>query len=230
MGKGALLNLDGAARFYGEGENRVDALLSTDLTVEEGEFICVAGPSGSGKTTLLNLSGLLDLPSSGRVLVLGRDSGALSKGARASLRRELVGFVFQAHNLLPVLTARENVEYSMLVRGLGAKERSERAQSALTSVGLLGKEDKFPRELSGGEQQRVAVARAIAPGTPLVIADEPTANLDSVTGKALMSLLYELKEREGMTFIFSSHDPMVMECAERVITLHDGSIVKDNTK
>jgi putative ABC transport system ATP-binding protein len=219
-----LIELQNVSRTYSSNGNRTTALHATDLAVEKGEFVCIAGPSGSGKTTLLNIIGLLDAPSSGTVFFEGRPITALNRAEAAKIRLANIGFVFQAHNLIPVLSAYENVEYMLLLKGTGARERRERVNDALSCVGLIGKVHKRPGELSGGEQQRVAVARAIAGSPPLVLADEPTASLDSATGKSLMSLLGSLAQTKGTTFIFSSHDPDIISRAGRVLTMHDGAL------
>lgn len=226
MNSSPLIKLQNVGRIYGSNGNRITALRPTDLTVDKGEFVCIAGPSGSGKTTLLNIIGLLDPPSSGRVFFEGRPITALNRTEAARMRLQYIGFVFQAHNLIPVLSAYENVEYMLLLKGIGAGERKERVNAALSCVGLKGKEAKLPRELSGGEQQRVAVARAIASSPPIVLADEPTASLDSATGESLISLLRSLAQTKGTTFVFSSHDPTIVSRAGRVITMQDGVLQK----
>lgn len=225
-----LIRLNGVAKTYAADGVPVTALHPTDLVVNRGEFLCIAGPSGSGKTTLLNLIGGIDTPSTGTVSVAGQVTGGLSRSKAARFRLANIGFIFQAHNLIPVLSAYENVEYLLLLRGMGASERRERATSALAGVGLADKMGKRPNQMSGGEQQRVAVARAIAGCPPIVLADEPTASLDSATGEGLVNLLHSLSVREGITFIFSSHDPRVIGRAGRVIRLEDGAIVADGEK
>jgi len=202
----------------------VPALTDIDLVIDEGEFIALVGPSGSGKSTLLNLLGALDRPSSGRLWVAGEELGSLSRPDLAWLRLQRIGFVFQQFNLIPVLSALENVEYVMLLQRLPERERRERARAILAQVGLAGLENRRPGELSGGQQQRVAVARAIVSEPALVLADEPTANLDSVTGGALMDLMRGLNEAQRITFVFSTHDPMVMERARRLVRLRDGRL------
>ena len=211
-------------RIYRQDSIEVAALSNVDLVVESGEFIALVGPSGSGKSTLLNLLGALDRPTSGKLWVAGEELAALSRPALASLRLRRIGFVFQQYNLIPVLSALENVEYVMLLQGVPDQDRRERARSILAQVGLSGLEDRRPGELSGGQQQRVAVARAIVSEPALVLADEPTANLDSKTGAALMDLMRRLNEDKGLTFIFSTHDPMVMDRARRLVRLKDGRI------
>ena len=200
------------------------ALAGLSLRVEAGEFSTLAGPSGCGKTTLLNVLGTLDTPTEGRVLVDGEPTGHMSEGQRATLRLRKMGFIFQAYNLVPVLTAAENVEFVLLLQGVAARERRERAERVLVDLGMGHLLKKRPTEMSGGEQQRVAVARAIASGPEIVLADEPTANLDSKTAESLLDLMLEMNESRGATFLFSTHDPRVMRRARRVIHLSDGRI------
>lgn len=208
------------------GRLKVNALRGVSLSVAAGEFVALVGPSGSGKTTLLNLVGALDVASSGVVEVVGQDLSKLDRGRRAELRLRRIGFVFQAYNLVPVLTARENVEFVLELQGVGA-ERKRRALEILDRVKLADLADRRPPEMSGGQQQRVAVARAIASRPPLVLADEPTANLDGENAEVLMHLMRELRDQEGMTFVFSTHDLRVVEHAARVITLEDGRVARD---
>jgi len=212
-------------RIYRQDSVEVRALDGVDLDVEKGAFIALVGPSGSGKSTLLNLIGGLDRPTSGRLWVEDQELERLSRRALTELRLRRIGFVFQQYNLIPVLTALENVEYVMLLQGLPDAERRANARAILAEVGLAGLEDRRPGELSGGQQQRVAVARAIVTAPALVLADEPTANLDSATGAGLMDLMRALNETKGVTFIFSTHDPMVMERARRLVRLRDGRVV-----
>jgi putative ABC transport system ATP-binding protein len=225
-----LIRLCGVSKTYRSDGVPVTALHPTDLVVEQGEFACIAGPSGSGKTTLLNLIGGIDTPTHGTVTIAGQEATGLSRARAAALRLNRIGFIFQAHNLIPVLTAYENVEYVLLLKGMSAAERRERATSALAGVGLGDKMAKRPNQMSGGEQQRVAVARAIAGSPPIVLADEPTASLDSSTGEELVNLLHSLSDRAGTTFVFSSHDPRIIERAGRVITLRDGSVASDERR
>ncbi len=202
------------------------ALRGVDLEVREGEFLALVGPSGSGKTTLLNLVGALDVPTSGDLLVLGQQIAILSRRERADLRLRSIGFVFQAYNLVPVLTAVENVEFVLELQGVG-QDRRERARAVLQDLGLAHLADRRPTELSGGQQQRVAVARAIAARPALVLADEPTAYLDGENAEILMHMMRDLRDRHGMTFIFSTHDPRVVAHAVRVVTLVDGRVARD---
>jgi len=205
----------------------VPALKEVDLEIPRGQFVTLAGPSGSGKTTLLNVVGGLDQPSTGTVTLEGRRVDQLSPAELADLRLEHVGFVFQAYNLIPVLTARENVEFVMELQGMSADERHRLSREILDEVGLGGMEDRRPAELSGGQQQRVAVARAMVSRPSVVLADEPTANLDSHTARELVGLMRALNEKHQITFLISTHDPMVMELAPRRIGLRDGRIVSD---
>ncbi len=214
-------------KVYNPGKVAVHALNGVDLHVEEGEFTAIVGPSGCGKTTLLNLIGGLDRPSSGTVILKDQDLSELSENELIDFRKEHIGFVFQAYNLIPVLTARENVEFVMLLQGRGQKERNERVRSLMEAVGLGDKLDKRPSELSGGEQQRVAVARALAPKPNFILADEPTANLDSHATANLLDLMAELNRQERVTFIFSTHDQRVIERARRIVTLVDGKVTSD---
>ncbi|ABK18185.1 ABC transporter ATP-binding protein [Syntrophobacter fumaroxidans] len=222
-----IVEVSGVTRDYGEGGIVTRALRGVDLVLMAGEFASMAGPSGSGKTTLLNIIGGLDRPTSGTVKIEGRDITRLSGGVLSRLRRDRIGFVFQSYNLLPVLTALENAEYVLMLQNIDKEERRERVMRVLREVGLDGMEHRFPRELSGGQQQRVAIARAILPEPALILADEPTANVDSETGGALMNLLRRLNEGKGITFLFSTHDQAVMKRALRLIRLRDGRIVED---
>jgi len=208
-------------------KNLVSALSEANMRVEAGEFLAIAGPSGSGKTTLLNLIGCIDQPSSGRVLIEGVDTSKLSPGRMSTLRREKIGFVFQTFNLIPVFTAAENVEYPLLVQGVGSRERRERVAEALDQVGLSARASHRPDLLSGGERQRVAVARAIVHRPALVLADEPTANLDTHNATQLIDLMHGLNRRIGLTFIFSTHDARLLEHTDRIVRLCDGTIQSD---
>jgi putative ABC transport system ATP-binding protein len=215
---------------YHQGRVEVPALNGVSLSIEKGGFVAIAGPSGSGKTTMLNIIGGLDLPDSGRAVVDGNALGEMNRSELATLRLQKIGFVFQAYNLIPVLSALENVEFVMLLQGVPAAERHERAKDILDEVGLEGTYDRRPAELSGGQQQRVAVARAIVSDPSIVLADEPTANLDSKNGKGLLEMMKEMNEKKKVTFIFSTHDPMVMEYARRLIYLRDGLVADDQVK
>jgi putative ABC transport system ATP-binding protein len=210
---------------YELGRTSVPALRGVSLRVEPGEFMAVAGPSGSGKSTLLNLIGCLDRPSSGRILIEGQDLAQLGDDALSDLRARKIGFIFQTFNLIPVLSALENVEFPLLIRG--DSKTTERARRALEEVGLADFARHRPDELSGGQRQRVAVARALATDPVLVLADEPTANLDSKTGEALIDLMLEKNRRDGTTFVFSTHDPKVMQHARRVLRLSDGRLEEE---
>jgi putative ABC transport system ATP-binding protein len=222
-----IVKLQDVTKDYGQGDIVTRALRGIDLEIGSGEFTAMAGPSGSGKSTLLNVIGGLDRPTSGLIEVDGQDVGAMSDRARVRLRRNRIGFIFQSYNLIPVMTALENAEYVLMLQGMKAAERRDRVLSLLGEVGLEGMENRFPRELSGGQQQRVAIARAIASHPALVLADEPTANVDSKTAQALLDLMAELNENQGVTFFFSTHDQAVMDRARRLLTLSDGRIVGD---
>jgi putative ABC transport system ATP-binding protein len=215
---------------YRQGQVTVQALKDISLQISKGEFLAVAGPSGSGKTTLLNMIGGLDLLDSGRIFVDGEALESLSPSQLADLRLHKIGFVFQAYNLIPVLSAIENVEYVMLLQGLPSQERRAKSRAILDEVGLEGKYHRRPAELSGGQQQRVAVARAIVSNPAIVLADEPTANLDSKTGQGLLEMMKQMNAEKQITFIFSTHDRMVMEYARRLVKLRDGCLVDDQTK
>lgn len=215
---------------YLDGKTVVHALRGVDLQLEEGEFAALAGPSGSGKTTLLNLIGSLDTPTSGSIIVQGKNISDIHPRKLHALRLHHIGFVFQAYNLIPVLTARENVEFTMQLQGVSAVERKRRALEVLDQVGLEDMADRRPTALSGGQQQRVAVARAIVTRPGIVLADEPTANLDSRTGSELLDLMRQLNTEHNVTFLFSTHDPMVMEYSRRLIRLRDGLIDSDEHK
>ena len=215
---------------YRQGEIEVHALRDVSLAIEKGEFTAVAGPSGSGKTTLLNLVGGLDASDAGSIVVDGNAFDRMSQSRLANLRLHNIGFVFQAYNLIPVLSAAENVEFVMLLQGVNARERQQRAKAILDDVGLSDKYDRRPAELSGGQQQRVAVARAIVSNPSIVLADEPTANLDSETGNGLLKMMKKMNEEKKVTFIFSTHDKMVMDYARRLVLLRDGHLADDRVK
>jgi len=212
---------------YRLGEQRVPAIVGLDFDCRAGEFTALEGPSGSGKTTLLNLLGLLDRPDGGTLLLDGEDSALLDERARARVRLRRFGFVFQTFNLIPVLTARENIEYPMALADVSASEREERARAPLSSVGTAEKEGVRPDLLSGGQRQRVAIARALANDPEIVFADEPTANLDSRTAAEILDLMRRLNEDRGAAFLFATHDPRVVERARRVVVLRDGAIVEE---
>ena len=224
-----LLTVDQVSKRYRQGQIEVQALQQVSLTINEGEFVALVGPSGSGKTTLLNAIGGLDRPTSGRIQLRDVALTALSDADLSDFRLFQLGFVFQAYNLVPVLSALENVELIMLLQGRSQTECRQRAQSHLAMVGLESMMHRRPAELSGGQQQRVAVARALAAEPKLVLADEPTANLDSENATALLDIMHHLSREAKTTFLFSTHDPRVMERAERIITLRDGAIVSDHS-
>jgi len=225
-----VVELSDITKLYTQGSLEVQALRGLDLTVGKGEFTALIGPSGSGKTTTLNLVGGLDSPTSGSVAVEGVDLGTLNRKELSRLRRDRIGFVFQSYNLIPVLTAYENAEIVMWVQGVPAPERRRRVMELLRAVGLEGLEDRKPTELSGGQQQRVAIARAIASDPAVVLADEPTANVDSETAENLISLMETLNRDRGVTFLFSTHDPRVVERVKRVVRLVDGRVDSDEVR
>ena len=222
-----IVNLQEVTKDYGQGQALTHALRGVNLVIEAGEFTARAGPSGSGKSTLLNILGGLDRPTSGRVEVDGREISDLSNTELGLLRRDRLGFIFQSYNLIPVLTALENAEYVLMLQGIPANERRERVREVLEEVGLEGLENRYPRQLSGGQQQRVAIARAIVSEPALVLADEPTANVDSKTGMALLDLMHRLNQEKGVTFFFSTHEEGVMKRAHRLLQLEDGVILND---
>ena len=222
-----IVEVSGVAKDYGEGGIVTHALRGVDLVLMAGEFTSMAGPSGSGKTTLLNIIGGLDRPTSGTVHIEEIEITQLSGTQLSRIRRDRIGFIFQSFNLIPVLTAFENAEYVLMLQNVDKEKRGDRVMRVLREVGLEGLEHRFPRELSGGQQQRVAIARAIVPEPALVLADEPTANVDSETGRSLMELMRRLNEEKGITFLFSTHDRAVMERARRLIKLRDGQIIED---
>ena len=214
-------------KVFEQGSLSVTALRDIDLKIDKGEFVCLSGPSGSGKTTLLNMIGGLDNSTAGEIHVDGLRVDQMEKAELAEMRLHKVGFVFQSYNLIPVLTAQENVEFVMQLQGMHKNERAVKSRAILKEVGLEGMEDRRPAELSGGQQQRVAVARAIVSGPALVLADEPTANLDSKTAENLLKMMREMNETHQVTFVISTHDPLVMSYAKRLVKLHDGLIVSD---
>ena len=225
-----ILQLRDVHKTYRQGVIEVHALRGLDLTLEPGEFTALVGPSGSGKTTALNMAGALDLPSKGAVLLEGTDISSLSARALSQLRRDRIGFVFQAYNLIPVLTAFENAESVLALQGVSPAERKQRVMALLKELGLEGMEHRRPDQLSGGQQQRVAVARAIAASPAMVLADEPTANLDSETAEMLLQQMETLNREQNITFLFSTHDARVMAHARRIVTLVDGKVAKDERK
>ena len=225
-----IVNLQEVTKDYGQGQALTHALRGVNLVIEPGEFTAMAGPSGSGKSTLLNIMGGLDRPTSGRVEVDGREISDLSNTELGLLRRNRLGFIFQSYNLIPVLTALENAEYVLMLQGIPTTERRARVREVLAEVGLEGLENRFPRQLSGGQQQRVAIARAIVSEPALVLADEPTANVDSKTGTALLDLMHRLNEEKGVTFFFSTHEEAVMKRARRLLQLEDGIILNNGVQ
>ena len=226
----ALIETRELHKHYQLGEISVAALNGVELAIESGEFVVLAGRSGSGKTTLLNLVGALDMPDRGEVFIRGENFHSLSKDARASFRLRHIGFVFQAYNLIRVLSARENVAYVLELQGVAKSERMTLADRWLAEVGLLELGDRRPDQLSGGQQQRVAVARALASSPAIVLADEPTANLDSHTGMALIELMQHLNREHGTTFLIASHDPNVLAAAGRLVRMEDGAIVEEERR
>jgi len=219
-----IVELQDVHKVYHQGLVDVPALRGLDLEVGAGELTALCGPSGSGKTTALNLIGALDRPTSGTIRVEGRELGRLGRRALGHLRRDRIGFVFQAYNLVPVLTAYENAETVLALQGVPLAQRRQRVMRLLEQVGLEGLEDRRPHELSGGQQQRVAIARAIAADPAVVLADEPTANVDSDTAEKLLDIMVKLNEERGATFIFSTHDPRVMRRARRIVRIVDGRV------
>ena len=229
MSQAPIVELEKVSKIYQQGSVEVHALLGLSLRVEAGEFAALCGPSGSGKTTLLNLIGGLDVPSSGQIRIEGADLGELSRRELASLRRDRIGFVFQAYNLIPVLTAYENAEMVLSLQNIDEDERHKRGLELLAEVGLEGMEDRRPDELSGGQQQRVAIVRAIAARPAIVLADEPTANVDSETAEHLLGIMEQLNRSRGITFLFSTHDPRVMARARRLVRIVDGDVESDES-
>ncbi len=225
-----LLSVVDLKKDYNVGETVVHALRGVTMEVKKGEFTAIAGPSGSGKSTLLNLIGCLDRPTSGKVFIKDVDVSSYSKKELANIRRETIGFVFQTFNLIPILTAFENVAFPLSLLRESVDDTEKKVNQILGDVGLGGMEHRYPRELSGGQQQRVAIARALVKEPGIILADEPTANLDSGTGAEILDLMRELNESKEATFIFSTHDPMVIERATRVINLRDGQISSDERK
>ena len=225
-----MIRVDNVTKEYHVGKTLVPALCGVSLEVGRGEFLSIAGPSGSGKTTLLNLIGCLDTPDGGEILIDGEPVSGKGRKELALLRRRKMGFVFQSFNLIPVLRASENVSFALSLLGVNGGELRARTYAILEEVGLKGMEERLPSELSGGQQQRVAVARALVKEPEIVLADEPTANLDSRTGREILELMAEINRKHGTTFLFSTHDPMVMEFARRLVRLHDGRIVSEERR
>ncbi|MEE4197705.1 MAG: ABC transporter ATP-binding protein [Bacteroidales bacterium] len=225
-----ILELKNLVKIYDDSEIKVKAVDNINLSFEEGEFAAIVGPSGSGKTTLLNLIGGLDSPTQGEILVDKINIGNLSSSKLINFRLQNIGFVFQAYNLIPVLTAKENVEFIMELQGRKRRDREERSIELLSAVGLGGRVNSRPSKLSGGQQQRVAVARALASKPKFVLADEPTANLDSKSTETLLDIMEQLNKEEKITFIFSTHDQRVVNKAHRVITVEDGHVVSDEKR
>ena len=215
---------------FKQGDEIITGLNNVSITIAEGDFVCLSGPSGSGKTTLLNAMGGLDTPDSGQIRIGDDQIELLNKESLADMRLNKIGFVFQSYNLIPVLTARENVEFVMQVRGMPAEERSQHSHKILKEVGLEGMEERRPAQLSGGQQQRVAVARAVVTQPTLILADEPTANLDTATSSQLMDLFIELNQHHNITFVIATHDVRVMRYAKRLIKMQDGKITSDETQ
>ena len=226
----ALIELNNVLKIYDKTIVPIHAVDKVDLKIEKGEFTAIVGPSGSGKTTMLNLIGGLDQPTDGKIIVDGTDISTLKPDALINFRLHHIGFVFQAYNLIPVFTAKENVEFIMLLQNISKTEREKKAIEFLNAVGLEDRINSKPTELSGGQQQRVAVARALASTPSFVLADEPTANLDSVSADSLLDLMEDLNHKHGMTFVFSTHDNRVIQRAHRVITLRDGAVESDKVK
>ena len=224
-----VVKIEKVTRVYKIGKLETHALQGVDLSVASGEFTSLVGPSGSGKTTLLQMIGCLDQPTSGSVHVNGRDVTALNRNQRADMRRENIGFIFQFFALIPTLSAYENIEMPLLLNGQGTGERKERVLELLKAVDLTERANNRPDQLSGGQQQRVAIARALAPKPALILADEPTANLDTENGRQVMDIMQKLNKDTGVTFVFATHDPRVISYARRVVTLQDGLIVKDTS-
>lgn len=222
-----IVRIENITKIYDDSGVSTIALRNVSLTLYEGEFTVLAGPSGSGKTTLLNIIGTLDTPTSGSVWIKGMQIGNQSRKELAIFRLYNIGFVFQAYNLIPVLTALENITLPLVLQNVPKKEREERALHIMEQLGIADLHKKKPNEMSGGQQQRVAVARAIVTNPAIVLADEPTANLDSTTGGQLLDLMEKMNALYGITFLFSSHDPQVIERGRRLISLHDGQILSD---
>ena len=223
-----VVKIENITRVYQIGKVETQALRGVNLSIMNGEFTALVGPSGSGKTTLLQMIGCLDQPTSGRVIINNKDVTTLNRNQRADMRRGTIGFIFQFFALIPTLTTYENVEMPLLLNGHTAKERHERVMELLKAVDLTDRANNRPDQLSGGQQQRVAIARALSAKPSMILADEPTANLDTENGKQVMEIMQKLNQETGVTFIFATHDPRVMSYAKRIVTLHDGMIEKDS--
>ena len=223
-----VVKVENITRVYKVGAVETRALQGVNLSIESGEFTTLVGPSGSGKTTLLQMIGCLDQPTSGRVFVDGKDVTTLNRNQRADMRKGHIGFVFQFFALIPTLSAYENIEMPLLLTNHAAKERRERVMQLLEAVGLADRANNRPDQMSGGQQQRVAIARALATKPALVLADEPTANLDTANGEQVMEIMAKLNKETGVTFVFATHDPRVIKFAKRVVTLRDGLVVEDS--
>ena len=223
-----VVKIENVTRKYQIGKVETQALRGVNLSIQNGEFVALVGPSGSGKTTLLQMIGCLDQPTSGHVFINNKDVTSLNRNQRADMRRGTIGFIFQFFALIPTLTAYENVEMPLLLNGHTPKERKERVMELLKAVDLADRANNRPDQLSGGQQQRVAVARALATHPKLILADEPTANLDTANGKQVMDIMAKLNKETGVTFVFATHDPRVFNYAQRIVTMQDGLIVKDN--
>jgi len=227
----AILELKQVTKIYRKGDNEVRALAGVDLCIERGEFTAIMGPSGSGKTTFLNIVGCLDSPSAGTVSYDGRSLGAMKEDELSEYRKRHISFIFQSYNLIPVLTVRENVELPLVIeRRMAKDEIRARADEVIAAVGLKGLGERYPRELSGGQEQRVAIARALVKDPYIVLADEPTANLDAHTAEEIVDIMREINRAKGATFIFSTHDPLVKTHARRVVTIRDGLVHADERK
>lgn len=230
MSSNVIVSLQSVSKVYQQGQVQVRAVNALSLDIRKGDFAALSGPSGSGKTTVLNLIGGLDVPTQGSVLLEGRDLAGMSRAQLSVMRRDRIGFVFQAYNLIAVMTAYENAAFVLKLQGVPQQECHARVMKVLDEVGLAGLEQRRPDEMSGGQQQRVAIARAIVTRPAIVLADEPTANVDSATAEALLDLMQTLNRDEGITFLFSTHDPRVMQRAGRLIRLRDGALERDEVR
>lgn len=227
----ALLELKEIKKEFHKGEQKVEALRGVDLSIDKGEFLSIVGPSGSGKTTLLNIIGCLDSPTSGSVVYNGSELGSMKEKALSGYRKENIGFIFQSYNLIPVLSVQENIELPMVIeKKLNQKEISAKARDIINAVGLESMANRLPREISGGQEQRVAIARALVKNPLVVLADEPTANLDSTTAEEIIALMEKINRERETTFVFSTHDPLMQKHARRVVVLKDGTITDDERR